>query len=124
MDRNGATHGQRVQVSRHAGWYSSTAVTLAASRQRPIIQSDCWHCAGRKGTRVGEEGGEEAEAQASDAAAQAQMVFDNIEALMAEAGTSKSHVLSMNGYLADIARDYAAYNAVRKAWIDPKSKGT
>ena len=43
---------------------------------------------------------------------------------MAEAGTSKSRVLSMNCYLADVARDYAAYNAVRKAWIDPTSKGT
>ena len=41
MDRNGATHGQRVQVSRHAGWYSSTAVTLAGLRSQRLRQRLC-----------------------------------------------------------------------------------
>ena len=50
---------------------------------------------------------------------QTQDVLDQIEALLAEAGSSKSKLLSINIYLPNIA-DFEAMNSVYDAWIDKR----
>jgi enamine deaminase RidA (YjgF/YER057c/UK114 family) len=49
---------------------------------------------------------------------QTKQVLDKIDALLAEAGTSKSNVLSVSVLLSNIA-DFAAMNSVYDTWIDP-----
>jgi enamine deaminase RidA (YjgF/YER057c/UK114 family) len=49
---------------------------------------------------------------------QTQAVLKSIDLLLAEAGSSKSKLLSVTIWLADM-RDFAAMNAVWDAWIDP-----
>lgn len=48
---------------------------------------------------------------------QTQDVLEQIEALLAEAGSSKSKLLSINIYLPNIA-DFDAMNSVYDAWVD------
>lgn len=54
---------------------------------------------------------------ASDVAGQTRAILAKLDALLAQAGTDKSHVLSANIWLADIAT-FADMNAVWEAWID------
>lgn len=60
--------------------------------------------------------------QVSDAgpsvAEQTQGILDKIDGLLAEAGSSKSRLLQVTIWLADMA-DFAEMNAVWDAWIDP-----
>ncbi len=49
---------------------------------------------------------------------QTQEVLEKIDALLAEAGSSKSKLLSVQVLLSNIA-DFAAMNSVYDAWIDP-----
>ncbi len=49
---------------------------------------------------------------ALDISAQTQQTLDNIDRLLAEAGTDKTHILSVFIFLKDIEKDYAAMNAV------------
>lgn len=49
---------------------------------------------------------------------QTREVLEAIDRVLAEAGTDKSHVLSCQVILNNIA-DFAAMNAVYDAWIDP-----
>lgn len=49
---------------------------------------------------------------------QTRQVLDAIDALLAEAGTSKSKVLSVQVILANMG-DFAAMNSVYDGWIDP-----
>jgi|SRR5690606_688393 len=49
---------------------------------------------------------------------QTREVLDAIDRVLVEAGTDKSHVLSCQVILNNIA-DFAAMNAVYDAWIDP-----
>ncbi|MDE1167810.1 MAG: RidA family protein [Pseudomonas sp.] len=51
-----------------------------------------------------------------DISAQAQDVFDKIDALLAKAATHKGQLLSAQIWLADMA-DYAAMNQVWDAWL-------
>ena len=41
----------------------------------------------------------------------------NIDAMLAEAGSDKSRILSVTIYLKDMARDYAGLNQVWDAWV-------
>lgn len=50
--------------------------------------------------------------------AQTREVLAKIDALLAEAGTSKSNLLAVNVFLPNIA-DFDAMNSVYDAWIDP-----
>lgn len=50
------------------------------------------------------------------AQAQAALVFANIDAILAEGGTSKAHVLRINAYVTDRAH-MAGYMAARDAWL-------
>ena len=52
-----------------------------------------------------------------DIGAQTQQTLDNIDRLLAEAGTNKTHILSVMIFLKDIDKDYAAMNAVWDAWV-------
>lgn len=56
-----------------------------------------------------------------DITAQTQQTLDNIDRLLAEAGTDKSHILSVMIFLKDIETDYAAMNAVWDAWISKEN---
>jgi enamine deaminase RidA (YjgF/YER057c/UK114 family) len=49
-------------------------------------------------------------------AAQTQAIFDQVDKLLAAAGSSKAHLLSATIWLADMA-DFAAMNAVWDAWV-------
>jgi len=51
--------------------------------------------------------------------AQAREVLAKIDALLAEAGTSKSRLVAINVFLSHIA-DFDALNRVYDAWIDPE----
>ena len=56
-----------------------------------------------------------------DAEAQTADVLRQIDALLAEAGTSKARLLSVQVVLADIA-DAPAMNRAWDAWLDPSAK--
>ena len=56
-----------------------------------------------------------------DAEAQTADVLRQIDALLAEAGTDKRHLLSVTVVLADI-RDAPAMNRAWDAWLDPAHK--
>ena len=57
-----------------------------------------------------------------DIKSQTQATLDKVDALLKEAGTSKSHALSATIWLKDIDRDFAAMNEVWNAWVDPENK--
>lgn len=46
-------------------------------------------------------------------------VLEKIDALLAEAGSDKDHLLSATIYLKDIQQDFAAMNEVWSAWLSP-----
>ena len=52
-----------------------------------------------------------------DIKGQTQQTFDMIDQFLADAGTDKSHILSVTIYLKDIENDYAAFNEVWDAWV-------
>jgi len=52
-----------------------------------------------------------------DIKGQTQQTFDMIDQFLADAGTNKSHILSVTIYLKDIENDYAAFNEVWDAWV-------
>ena len=54
--------------------------------------------------------------------AQTQATLDKVDALLKEAGTSKSHALSATIWLKDINRDFKAMNEVWNEWVDPENK--
>lgn len=54
----------------------------------------------------------------TDVAAQTKLVLAKIDALLAEAGTDKSKLLSANIWLADIST-FDQMNAVWDAWVSP-----
>ena len=51
-----------------------------------------------------------------------QVTLDKVDALLKEAGTSKSHALSATIWLKDINRDFKGMNEVWNAWVDPENK--
>ena len=48
---------------------------------------------------------------------QTQQTFDMIDQFLANAGTDKSHILSVTIYLKNIENYYAAFNEVWDAWV-------
>ena len=57
----------------------------------------------------------------ADAEGQAADILRQIDALLNEAGTDKTYLLSVQIYLADMA-DFAAVNRAWDAWLDPRHK--
>jgi enamine deaminase RidA (YjgF/YER057c/UK114 family) len=70
-----------------------------------VIHNDCVYLAGQVG------------APGKSVAEQTRVVLQQIDELLAEAGSDKSKILSATIWLADIA-DFEAMNAVWEAWID------
>lgn len=56
---------------------------------------------------------------ATDAGGQTAQVLEKIDALLAEAGSDKDHLLSATIYLKHIDQDFAAMNEVWSAWLSP-----
>jgi enamine deaminase RidA (YjgF/YER057c/UK114 family) len=67
--------------------------------------------------------GQVAKDKAADITEQTRQCLEAVDALLAEAGTNKSQILTMAVYLADIG-DFAAMNAVYDTWIDPANPPT
>jgi enamine deaminase RidA (YjgF/YER057c/UK114 family) len=65
--------------------------------------------------------GQVADDASLDAEGQTADILRQIDALLAEAGSSKRHLLSVQVVLADIA-DAAAMNRAWDAWLDPAAK--
>ena len=57
------------------------------------------------------------DSQSTSVAGQAKRILEKIDALLAQAGTNRSRLLSANVWLSDIAT-YDEMNAVWEAWID------
>lgn len=57
-------------------------------------------------------------APGTDATTQTRAILDQIDTLLAEAGSSKARILTATIWLADMA-DFAAMNAVWDTWVDP-----
>jgi enamine deaminase RidA (YjgF/YER057c/UK114 family) len=62
-----------------------------------------------------------AEDDSGDIRAQTADILSQIDATLAQAGTSKSKLLTANIWLRDIA-DFDAMNSVWDTWIDPQNK--
>lgn len=56
---------------------------------------------------------------ATEVGAQTREVLEKIDALLAEAGSDKDHLLSATIYLKDIGQDFAAMNEAWSAWLTP-----
>lgn len=52
-----------------------------------------------------------------DIQGQTQQTLDIIDRFLADAGTDKSHIMSVTIYLKDIESDYAAFNELWDAWV-------
>ena len=61
--------------------------------------------------------GQLADDTTQDIRSQTQQTLANIGRFLADAGTDKTHILSVFIFLKDIEKDYAAMNAVWDAWI-------
>jgi len=62
--------------------------------------------------------GQVADDKGADIATQATQVLAKIDAILAQAGTDRSRLLTAQVWLADMA-DFAAFNAVWDAWVIP-----
>ena len=63
--------------------------------------------------------GQLADDYSGDIVQQTRETLANIDALLAEAGSDKSRILSVTIYLRDMARDYAGVNQVWDTWVAP-----
>jgi enamine deaminase RidA (YjgF/YER057c/UK114 family) len=61
---------------------------------------------------------------AADVAGQTRDVLAQIDAALAQAGTDKTRLLSVQIWLKDIDRDFAAMNAVWGEWVPAAAKPT
>lgn len=52
-----------------------------------------------------------------DIKGQTQQTLDIIDQFLADAGTDKSHIMSVTIYLKDIEKNYAAFNEIWDAWV-------
>jgi enamine deaminase RidA (YjgF/YER057c/UK114 family) len=64
--------------------------------------------------------GQVADDTGADAAGQTRQILAKIDALLAEAGSSRDRLLSAVGWLADVA-DYDCFYVVWDAWVTPGS---
>ncbi|WP_010161939.1 RidA family protein [Sphingomonas sp. PAMC 26617] len=63
-------------------------------------------------------GGQAAADRSQDAAGQTRQILANIDKVLAEAGSDRQHLLSVQIWLKDIGRDFASMNAEWDGWID------
>ncbi|GMI24060.1 hypothetical protein TrCOL_g9579 [Triparma columacea] len=60
--------------------------------------------------------------ESSDTAEQTRQTLQKIEKLLADAGTSKDHILDTQIWVRDMKEDFAAMNEVWYDWVGPESK--
>lgn len=53
---------------------------------------------------------------------QTKLVLGKVDALLAQAGTSKSNLLTASIWLKDIEKDFSDMNDVWVKWLDPNNK--
>ena len=68
--------------------------------------------------------GQTADDVSQDIQGQTRETLGKIEALLAEAGSDKSHILSAQIWLKDITRDFAGMNEIWDAWTVPNAAPT
>lgn len=61
--------------------------------------------------------GQLADDHSGDIVQQTRETLDNIDRMLAEAGSDKAKILSVTIYLKDLDRDYAGLNQVWDAWV-------
>ena len=91
-----------------------TRIEAGPRMSQAVIHNDTIYLAGQVG------------APGQPVAAQTQAILDQIEALLARAGSSKAHLLSATIWLADMD-DFAEMNGVWDAWIagtEPPARAT
>lgn len=111
----------RNYFGRAASSLSSISTTMSAEKAPPGIQR--LNAGARFNQIVVHDGicylsGQVFRGAKDDAAAQTRGILAKIDALLKEAGTSKSNILSCTIWLADIERDVAAMNAEWDQWVD------
>ena len=62
------------------------------------------------------------DATADNIKEQTQNTLKKVDDLLAQAGTSKSNILTASIWLKDINRDFKGMNDVWNAWLDPENK--
>ena len=62
------------------------------------------------------------DATAENIQGQTQNVLAKVDDLLAQAGTSKSNLLTASIWLKDINRDFSGMNEVWNKWVDPANK--
>ncbi len=58
----------------------------------------------------------------TDITAQTHDVLAKVDAMLADAGSSRDHMLSVTIFVRDIDRDFAAMNEVWNAWLETSEK--
>lgn len=66
-------------------------------------------------------GGQAADDRSQDIEGQTRQALAKLEAVLAQAGSDKTRLLSAQIWLKDIARDFGGMNAVWDGWIDPEA---
>jgi len=69
-------------------------------------------------------GGQTADDRSQDIQGQTKQALAKIEKFLADAGTDKSHLLSAQIWIKDIAKDFAGMNEIWDAWTAPNSAPT
>lgn len=69
-------------------------------------------------------GGQTADDGQKDVRGQMRETLDKIDAVLANAGTTKSQLLTAQIWLKDIAADFKGMNEVWDAWVDPENAPT
>lgn len=64
------------------------------------------------------------DAEGKNIETQCKDILEQIDALLAEAGTSKSRLLTASIWLSDIENDFATLNEIWQAWLDPNNVPT
>eukprot|EP00814_Leptocylindrus_danicus_P021349 CAMPEP_0116013962 /NCGR_PEP_ID=MMETSP0321-20121206/6017_1 /TAXON_ID=163516 /ORGANISM="Leptocylindrus danicus var. danicus, Strain B650" /LENGTH=134 /DNA_ID=CAMNT_0003483569 /DNA_START=229 /DNA_END=630 /DNA_ORIENTATION=- len=59
---------------------------------------------------------------AEDVTGQTKIVLSKVDALLEEAGTSKSNLISASIWLKDINSDFSKMNSAWEEWLDPQNK--
>jgi enamine deaminase RidA (YjgF/YER057c/UK114 family) len=66
-------------------------------------------------------GGQVADDRGQDIRGQTTQILAKIDEILAQAGTDKHNILSVQIWIKDIARDFAGMNESWDAWIDPET---
>lgn len=64
-------------------------------------------------------GGQTASDKSEDIKGQTRQALAKLDKVLAEAGSDRNHLLSVQIWIKDIARDFAGMNEVWDSWIDP-----